>query len=172
MRDLDVFKRLNNVAALSVCMSVGTLDEDVRRVVEPGTPPGRKRLEILKRFSDAGIRTGVLVAPVLPGLTDDEEHLDEVLAACAEAGVAWASVIVLHVRSTIRDHFMPWLKEAYPWLYPRYVELYGNRSYAPRAYSEQVGERFARLRLRHGISASGGSRAVPARREQQLALAV
>jgi DNA repair photolyase len=171
-RDLDVFERLNDRAALTVSMSVGTLDEDVRRIVEPGTPPGRKRLEILRRFSEAGIRTGVLVAPVLPGLTDDEEHLDEVLAACAEAGVAWASVIVLHVRKTIRGHFMPWLKDAYPWLYPRYVELYGNRSYAPRAYVEQVGERFGRLRLRHGLTSSGGSRAVPASREQQLALAV
>jgi DNA repair photolyase len=163
---------LNDVAALTVSMSVGTLDEEVRRVVEPGTPPGRKRLEILRRFSEAGIRTGVLVAPVLPGLTDDEEHLDEVLAACAEAGVAWASVIVLHVRKTIRGHFMPWLKEAYPWLYPRYVELYGKRAYAPRSYAEQVGERFARLRLRHGISSSGGSRTVPASREQQLSLVV
>ena len=84
--------RLNEVAPLTVSMSVGTLDEEVRRVVEPGTPPARKRLEILGRFAEAGIRTGVLVAPVLPGLTDDEEHLDEVLAACAEAGVSWASV--------------------------------------------------------------------------------
>jgi DNA repair photolyase len=172
VRDLDVFRRLHEVAPLTVSMSVGTLDEDVRRVVEPGTPPGRKRLQILRRFADAGIRTGVLVAPVLPGLTDDEEHLEEVLAACAEAGVSWASVIVLHVRANIREHFMPWLKGAYPWLYPRYVELYGNRAYAPKAYQEQVGERFARLRLRHGLASTGGGRPVPPRRQEQLALAV
>jgi DNA repair photolyase len=172
VRDLDVFERLNEVAPLTVSMSVGTLDEDVRRVVEPGTPPGRKRLEILRRFSEAGIRTGVLVAPVLPGLTDDVEHLDEVLAACAEAGVSWASAIVLHVRQNIRDHFMPWLKGAYPWLYPRYVELYGSRAYAPKAYQEHVNERFARLRLRHGLAPTGSGRPVPARRQEQLALAV
>jgi DNA repair photolyase len=172
VRDLDVFERLNEVAPLTVSMSVGTLDEAVRRVVEPGTPPGRKRLEILSRFAAAGIRTGVLVAPVLPGLTDDEQHLDEVLAACAEAGVSWAAAIVLHVRSTIRDHFMPWMKEAYPWLYPRYVELYGQRAYAPRSYQEEITERFARLRLRHGLSSSGGGRPVPRGRQEQLALAV
>jgi DNA repair photolyase len=172
LRDLDVFMRLSEAAPLTVSMSVGTLDEDVRRVVEPGTPPGRKRLEILSRFAEAGIRTGVLVAPVLPALTDDEEHLDEVLAACAEAGVSWASAIVLHVRPAIREHFMPWLKQAYPWLYPRYVELYGGRAYAPKAYQEQVGERFARLRLRHGLAPTGGGRPVPARRQEQLALAV
>ena len=170
VRDLDLFRELGEVAPLTVSMSVGTLDEDVRRVVEPGTPPGRKRLEILARFAEAGIRTGVLVAPILPGLTDDEEHLDEVVGACAEAGVAYAVPIVLHVRSSIREHFMPWVERTYPWLYPRYVELYGRRAYAPRAYQEEVSERFARLRLRHGLAGSG-HREVPRRREQ-LALAV
>ncbi len=99
LRDLDVFQRLNQVASVTVSMSVGTLDERVRRVVEPGTPPGHRRLEILGRFAAAGIRTSVLVAPILPGLTDDDEHLEEVLAACAAAGVATASPIVLHVRA-------------------------------------------------------------------------
>ncbi|MGH3058212.1 MAG: radical SAM protein, partial [Gaiellaceae bacterium] len=161
-RDLDVYRRLAEVADVTVSMSVGMLDERVRRVVEPGTPPGRKRLEILGRFADAGIRTGVLVAPILPGLTDDDEHLDEVLAACAAAGVAYAAPIALHVRASIREHFMPWMQRAYPWLYPRYVELYGGRAYAPKAYQEQVNERFARLRLRHGLAPTGGSRPVPA----------
>jgi DNA repair photolyase len=173
-RDLDVYRRLAEVADVTVSMSVGMLDEQVRRVVEPGTPPGRKRLEILARFAEAGIRTGVLVAPILPGLTDDDEHLDEVLAACAAAGVAHASPIVLHVRPGIRDHFMPWVKRSYPWLYPRYVELYGKRAYAPKAYQEEVSERFARLRLRHGIGPSSHrpGRPVPERRGEQLALAV
>ncbi len=134
-------------------MSVGTLDERIRRVVEPGTPPGRKRLEVLARFADAGIRTGVLVAPILPALTDDEEQLDELLAACADAGIVSATAIALHVRPAIREHFMPWLEQAYPWLYPRYVELYGRSAYAPRAYQRDLAERFARLRLRHGIGA-------------------
>lgn len=175
LRDLDVFRRLNDAAEVSVSMSVGTLDEDVRRVVEPGTPPARRRLEVLARFADTGIRTGVLVAPILPGLTDDEEHLDEVLAACADAGVAFAAGIVLHVRPSIRDHFMPWVERTYPWLYPRYVELYGRRAYAPRSYQSEVAERLARLRLRHGIGVSSGRpspRASPSGPRGQLALAV
>jgi DNA repair photolyase len=170
VRDLDLFRELNEVAPLTLSMSVGTVDEGVRRVVEPGTPPGRRRLEILARFAEAGIRTGVLVAPILPGLTDDEEHLDEVLAACAEAGVGYAVPIVLHVRSSIREHFMPWMQETYPWLYPRYVELYGGRAYAPKAYQQEIAERFARLRLRHGLEASGHREIRP--RQEQLALAV
>jgi DNA repair photolyase len=170
LRDLDLFRELNEVAALTVSMSVGMLDESVRRVVEPGTPPGHRRLEILGRFAEAGIRTSVLVAPILPGLTDDEEHLDEVLEACAQAGVGYAVPIVLHVRPSIRDHFMPWVQRTYPWLYPRYVELYGRRAYAPKAYQQGVSERFARLRLRHGLTASS-HRELP-RRQEQLALAV
>jgi DNA repair photolyase len=172
VRDLDEFRRLDDAAGATVSMSVGTLDEDVRRVVEPGTPPGRRRLEILTRFAHAGIRTGVLVAPILPGLTDDEEHLDEVLAACSEAGVAFASGIVLHVRPAIREHFMPWVKRTYPWLYPRYVELYRGRAYAPKAYQQEVQERFARLRLRHGIGGSSGRPTPETGERGQLALAV
>jgi DNA repair photolyase len=172
IRDLDVYSRLNEVAPLTISMSVGTLDEDVRRVVEPGTPPGRRRLEILGRFSAAGIRTGVLVAPILPGLTDTEEHLDAVLTACAEAGVGFAVPIVLHVRSSIREHFMPWMKRTYPWLYPRYAELYGSRAYAPKAYQQEVTERFARLRLRHGLDAGSGVQREVRERQEQLALAV
>jgi len=173
LRDLDELRRLDGAAGVTVSMSVATLDERVRRVVEPGTPPGRRRLEVLARFADAGIRTGVLVAPILPGLTDDDEHLDETLAACAAAGVGTASPIVLHVRPSIREHLMPWVRQTYPWLYPRYVELYGRRAYAPRDYLDEVGQRFARLRLRHGLGALAG-RPEPAPRAPrgQLALAV
>jgi DNA repair photolyase len=171
VRDLDVFRRLAAVTDVTLSMSVGTLDEAIRRVVEPGTPPGRKRLQILARFAAAGIRTGVLVAPLLPGLTDDEEHIDEVLAACAEAGVSYAAGILLHVRPGIRDHFMPWLERTYPWLYPRYVELYGKRAYAPKEYQAEVSERVARLRLRHGIG-PGGRGEARSRAARQLVLAV
>jgi DNA repair photolyase len=173
LRDLDELRRLDAAAGATVSMSVGTLDERVRRVVEPGTPPGKRRLEVLARFADAGIRTGVLVAPILPGLTDGEDHLDEVLSACAAAGVESATPIVLHVRPSIRAHFMPWVQETYPWLYPRYVELYGKRAYAPRAYLDEVGERFARLRLRHGLAPyAGRPQPDPRERRGQLALAV
>ncbi len=175
VRDLDVFRRLNDVTEVSVCMSVGTLDEVVRRVVEPGTPPGRKRLEILARFAEAGIRTGVLVAPILPGLTDDDEHLEEVVAACVEAGVSFAAPIALHVRTSIRDHFVPWVERTYPELVPLYRELYGSRAYAPKAYQQELSARFTRIRDRHGLQPSEYRRSPPAprpARNEQLALAV
>ena len=175
VRDLDVFRRLSEVADVSVSMSVGTLDETVRRVVEPGTPPGRKRLEVLSRFSDAGIRTGVLVAPILPGLTDDDDHLDEVVEACAAAGVSFAAPIALHVRASIREYVIPWVERTYPHLVPLYRELYGTRAYAPKAYQEELKARFGRVRERHRLAprSAGASRARAApERDEQLALAV
>ena len=175
VRDLDVFRRLAERADVSVSMSVGTLDEAVRRVVEPGTPPGHKRLEILAKFADAGIRTGVLVAPILPGLTDDEEHLDEVVGACAAAGVSYAAPIALHVRASIRDYVIPWVERTYPHLVPLYRELYGTRAYAPKAYQEELTARFAAVRDRHRLAPrSARASRVPAvpRRDEQLALAV
>jgi DNA repair photolyase len=174
VRDLDLFLRLAEVAETSVAMSVGTLDEDVRKVVEPGTPPGRKRLEILGRFAAAGIRTSILVAPVLPGLTDDDAHLEDVLAAAAEAGIGGAAVIPLHVRPGIRDHFVPWLRDAYPHLAGRYEQLYGSRAYAPRAYQEDLAGRFRALRDKHGLGGTGHrpGRPAPAGERGQLALAV
>ena len=176
IRDLDVFRRLSERADVSVSMSVGTLDEAVRRVVEPGTPPGRRRLEILGRFAEAGIRTSILVAPVLPDLTDDDGHLDEVLAEAARVGIEHAAVIPLHVRQGIRDHFVPWLRSAYPHLAPRYEELYGPRAYAPKAYQEELSKRFAALRSARGLTATGyrPGRALVEQRERrgQLVLAV
>ena len=180
VRDLDVFERLAAVTDVSVAMSVGTLDEEVRRVVEPGTPPGRKRLEILGRFAAAGIRTSVLVAPVLPGLTDDDEHLSEVVREIAAQGIGGAGVIPLHVRSGIREHFVPWLRGAYPELADRYERLYGSRAYAPREYAEELQARFRRLREEHGLgglghrAAASRGRSAPAAAKPrgQLALAV
>ncbi len=171
MRDFDLFTRLAEVADVSLAMSVGTIDEDVRRVVEPGTPPGRKRLEILARFADAGIRTGVLVAPILPGLTDDDAHLEETLAAVAEAGVTWAVAIPLHIRPGIRAHFDPWVRETYPLLAARYRQLYGPRAYAPRAYTEELNARFAELRAKYGLGSGTRFEPRPAP-SNQLALAV
>ncbi|MBD0290141.1 MAG: radical SAM protein [Thermoleophilia bacterium] len=173
VRDLPLYRRLNAVADVSVSMSVGTLDERVRTVVEPGTPPGRRRLEMLARFADAGIRTGVLVAPILPGLTDDEEHLEEVVAACAAAGVAFAAPIALHVRPSIRSYVIPWVERTYPALAPLYRELYGGRAYAPKAYQQELAARFARVRERYRLGASDARRArptLPRRANEQLAL--
>jgi hypothetical protein len=98
-----------------------------------------------------------------------------VIAACAEAGVSFASPIALHIRASIRDYVLPWVEGTYPHLVPLYRELYGSRAYAPRAYQEELTARFARVRERHRLGAAGvrSHRALPRpERQEQLALAV
>ena len=79
-------------------------------LTEPGTPPPDRRVEALRRLTDAGISCGVLVAPVLPGLSDSEAQLDEVVEACAEAGAVSIHGVALHLRGPVRAHYLDWLR--------------------------------------------------------------
>ena len=89
---------------VSLCLSIGTLDEDVWRATEPGTPHPAKRVEAVARLNEAGIPCGVLVAPVLPGLSDAPEQLEAVVRACVEAGATSISPVLLHLRPGVREH--------------------------------------------------------------------
>ena len=152
VRDIELLKRLDDRAGVTVAMSVGTLDDSVRQKLEPGTPPARSRLEILRRLSAAGIRTGVVAAPILPFLTDEERQLTELVDACASAGVDHLMGVVLHIRpgirsSGIRSYFWPWLEHTMPAIYPRYRRLYAGRSHPPAAYRAVIAAVFARAKL-------------------------
>jgi DNA repair photolyase len=154
LRDLDLLVRAAEVTDVSAAVSVGFLDEQVWRRAEPGTPPPVRRLEIVRRLTDAGIRTGVLMAPVLPFLTDSEEQLDATVAAIAASGAASVSPIVLHLRPGAREWWQAWLHRERPDLVPRYAELYGSRAYAPRPYQDQVTATVHRLAEAHGVGRS------------------
>ncbi|MBV9285045.1 MAG: radical SAM protein, partial [Acidimicrobiia bacterium] len=117
--------------------SIGTLDEEVWRSSEPGTPHPRKRVEAVAKLNEAGIPTGVLVAPVLPGLSDRPDQLREVVKACADAGAITISPILLHLRPGVREVYMPWLEKERPDLLPLYQKLY-PRAYAPKDARQKV----------------------------------
>ena len=91
LRDLDLLVRAAEVTEASAALSIGSVDRDIRRRAEPGAPPPARRLEVVRRLTDAGIPTGVLMAPVLPFLTDSEEQLDQTVAAIAASGAAYVS---------------------------------------------------------------------------------
>ena len=103
---------------VSVSFSIGTLDRSVWKLTEPGTPPPDRRVEALRRLTDLGLSCGVLVAPVLPGLSDSEDQLTEVVEACAAAGAVSVSGVALHLRGTVRGHYFDWLGSARPDLVP------------------------------------------------------
>ena len=132
LRDLDLLVDVAGTTELSTAFSIGTLDEDVWRRTEPGTPHPRARIESVAKLNAAGIPCGVLIAPVLPGISDDPRMLRDVVGAAIDAGATHVSPILLHLRPGVREEFLPWLREAYPELVPRYESMY-ERSYAPAA---------------------------------------
>jgi DNA repair photolyase len=137
-RDLDL---LADAARGGVCtgvsMSIPTLDEDLWRASEPGTPHPRARLEAIAALADAGVPAGVFVAPIIPGLSDGRDQLDAVVQGAIEAGASSIVPIVLHLRPGVRDVFLPWLDELRPDLVARYRDLY-RRSYAPKEVTRRI----------------------------------
>jgi DNA repair photolyase len=153
LRDLDLLAEAARRTDVSVSLSIGTLDEAVWRATEPGAPHPRRRVDAVRRLADAGIRTGVLVAPVLPGLSDSPAQLEEVVTACVEAGAQSVTAIALHLRPGVREHFMGWLRPRDPDLADDYERRY-QRAYLPdveqkaltarvRAIAERAGARYS-----------------------------
>ncbi len=162
LRDLDLLTQAASVTNVSLSLSIGSVDERLWRSVEPGTPSPRRRLDVVRRLTDAGFRVGVLVAPILPGLSDDEESIDATVAALARAGAASATPIPLHLRPGAREWYAGWLGRTHPELVGRYRALFGRGSYSPRAYQREVTARVREAARRHGLGAPepGEARAV------------
>jgi DNA repair photolyase len=131
LRDLPLMLEIAARTEFSAALSVPTLDERAWRATEPHTPNPRARLEAVAELTRAGIRTGVLVAPLMPGINDAPEQVAEILALATEAGAAYVTGIALHLRGEVRGLFFDWLRENRPDLLPRYEELYRRGAYAP-----------------------------------------
>jgi DNA repair photolyase len=139
LRDLDLLVEASQHTNVAVSFSIGTLDDDVWRATEPGTPHPRKRVEAVARLNQAGVPCGVLVAPILPGLSDRREQLDEVVRACVEAGAPSISSVLLHLRPGVREHYLAWLEGYRPDLLERHRRLYRG-SYAPEPERARVSQ--------------------------------
>ncbi len=139
LRDLDALLELAEVADVSVNLSVPTLDEKIWRETEPHTPHPRKRLEAVAKFNEAGIPSGVLIAPLMPGINDSPELVDEIVSIAEESGATFVNGIALHLRPGVKEVFMSWLSAARPDLVPRYDRLYEGRAYAPSAERKRIG---------------------------------
>ncbi|MBV9838226.1 MAG: radical SAM protein [Solirubrobacterales bacterium] len=130
LRDLPLLKALAAKSGFSAALSVPTLDEQAWRATEPHTPNPRARLEAVAELTRAGIRTGVMVAPLMPGINDSPEQLAPILEHASEAGAAYVTGIALHLRGEVRDLFFAWLREHRPDLIARYEQLYRKGAYA------------------------------------------
>jgi DNA repair photolyase len=162
-RDLALITAAARHVDASVAISLAVGDPELHQQVEPGTPSPRARLELIRAVRDAGLDCHVMVAPVLPSLTDSPEHLDELLGLIAAAGATSVTVFALHLRGSTRGWFMTWLARSHPELVATYRELYGRGAYLPASYRDMLHERAAPLIARHGLQGDQRSfRAVPA----------
>jgi DNA repair photolyase len=138
LRDLDLMREIAAVTAISANLSVPTIDEKAWRASEPHTPNPRARLEAVAELNRAGIPTGVLVAPLMPGINDDPRQVQQILELAAEAGATGISGIALHLRGEVREIFMEWLRSYRPDLVEHYEQLYAGRAYAPQAEQDRL----------------------------------
>ena len=167
VRDIDVLQEASARAEVSVYFSIPTLDERVWQTTEPGTAPPRSRLEAVRRLSEAGIDVGVGMAPILPGLSDRPEQLEEVVREARAAGARsiWANV--LYLRPGTREHFLEALAEDWPEQVERYEALYATRAYLPAGTVKSITEP---VRRATAVSPSPTRRRPISGEPQQLAL--
>ena len=149
LRDRDVLVDLAQLPGTRVNFTITTLDVELSRLVEPGTPPPAQRLKVMRQLTESGIPCGVYLAPVLPGLTDSEEAIAAVAEAARDYGATafWGGV--LRLAPLVKEHYFDFVGNAFPDLLARYQRAYPG-SDAPRDYRGRLDERIARVRERYG----------------------
>ncbi len=148
LRDLDLFKELNAQTEFAANLSIPTIDQKAWRATEPGSPNPMKRIEALRELTDAGIKTGVLIAPLMPGINDSPKEIERILELCGEAGVSSIGGIGLHLRGKLKAIWMDWLKEYRPDLVPRYEKLYARGAHLPKEERARLQRMVRRGRMR------------------------
>ena len=170
VRDLDVLVEAAKRAEVGITFSIPTLDHEIWRRTEPGTAPPHQRLRALTQLVDAGIKVGVGMAPILPGLSDKPELLADVVRAARAAGATGVWANLLYLRPGTKEHFLAALEEDWPELLPRYEKLYGRRAYLPAEETKPVRERVRDLAREHGIRDRRRLRLQPPADPEQLTL--
>ncbi len=146
LRDLPLMLQIAQRTTFGATLSIPTLDERAWRATEPHTPSPRARLEAVAELNRAGIPTGILIAPLMPGINDAPRQLEPLLQGAIDAGARSIGGVALHLRSGVKEVFMDWLRTQRPELVGQYEELYRRGAYAP----EEERKRLAKLVRGHG----------------------
>ena len=170
-RDIDVLQEVSKRNRLGVNITITTTDTDLARILEPRAPRPDLRLEALKKLHEAGIRAGVICAPVLPGITDSPRHLEDVVRKAAAAGACHIYCNPLFLKPCSAAVFLPFLKEHFPKLVPEYEKRFASRAFLPAVYRKRISALFAQFRTKYNIRRdSGWHWEPPAKSEEQLRL--
>jgi DNA repair photolyase len=152
VRDLDLLQEASRHAEVSVSFSIPTLDEAIWRATEPGTPHPRQRLRAVRALVDGGIKAGVGMAPLLPGLSADPEKIRDVVRGARDAGATFLWANTLYLKPGTREHFLENLARDWPRLLPFYEQMYHGRAYLPREKTQAVKDEVSRFRRGYDIA--------------------
>jgi DNA repair photolyase len=174
LRDIELMKEIAERTEFTANLSIPTLDEEAWRATEPHTPHPRKRIEAVAELKRAGIRTGVLIAPLIPGVNDSPEKLKPLLELLEDAGPDSIGGVALHLRGEVRDIWFDWLREHRPDLIPRYERLYERGAYMKREEATRLSSLVRRGRRQSNPRGVGRGRssfdeAIGATREEPAA---
>jgi DNA repair photolyase len=172
IRDLDVLTEAARRAKVSITFSIPTLDEEVWRKTEPSTAHPRQRLRAVRELVEAGIKVGVGMAPILPGISDRPDQLREVVKAAREAGATGVWTNVLFLRPGTREHFLEQLARDWPEQLEHYLELYKGRAYLRSAETKPLREQVEALAREYGVRDRRAAPLDGTQHDEQLALAV
>lgn len=150
-RDLPRLAQARASVPVDIAMSIAIFDDELQQSIEPGTPTTKARLATVTAAAEAGFDVAVFLMPIMPFLTDSEEHLDGALGRIKAAGAASVSYTAMHLRPGVKEWFARWLNTHRPDLTPRYRELYGDGAYAPKEYRRWLAGRIKPLIRAHGL---------------------
>ena len=151
VRDKDVLMDLSAKTDVTVCVSVPCVDEDVWRALEPGTAPPLQRLRAVRELVDSGIRAGVLMNPIVPGISSKPALLERTVKAIADHGARFIGCNVMYLQDGTRDHFMRWLAQEHPELVDGYERLYAGK-YPPKGYRDEVTNVIGLLKKKYDVT--------------------
>jgi DNA repair photolyase len=152
LRDVDVLRRVSEQNELFVNLTITTLDARLARILEPRAPRPDLRLKAVKELNLAGVRTGVICAPVVPGITDSPAALDEIVKATKEVGGKYIYVNPLFLKPCSASIFLPFLEKEFPHLVEEYRKRYEKKAFVSQVYAKRISELMASLRKKHGIT--------------------